>query len=70
LQQPRLATILVPTSASGVLTATGSIILDGGRYQGAVTQAGIISGTGLIATAAAITFSMGGTVGTVWLNAA
>jgi hypothetical protein len=70
LQALRLAQIMVPTSASGVLTATGSIILDGGRYQGIPTQAGIIAGTGVIATAAAITFSVGGATSTVWMTAA
>ena len=63
------AVIMWNVSASGLLTTgtAGGTILDGGRYQ-AVPTIGVVSGTGLITTAAIATLTVGGATDTVFLT--
>jgi len=58
----RPAIIAAPASASGVITATGLLVIDGGAYE-AVPAAGsvvISGGTGIITTAAVLALTVGG----------
>jgi hypothetical protein len=58
----RPAILDAPVSAAGAITATGQLIIDGGSYE-AVPAAGsidIISGSGIVTTAAVLTLTVGG----------
>jgi hypothetical protein len=58
----RAAILSAPVSGAGAITATGQYVVDGGSYE-AIPAAGsidIISGTGIITTAAVLTLTMGG----------
>jgi hypothetical protein len=69
LPRPRLAFVTAPTSAAGAILIGGNV-LDGGSYETVPTAGNIaiVSGTGLITTAAVVTLTMGGITDTNYLN--
>jgi hypothetical protein len=63
----RKASILTPTSSS-VITATGAIVYDGGIYTQFSPSPQIIATGTIVATAASITFNMGGATDTSYIS--
>ncbi len=63
----RKASILAPTSSS-VITTTGAIVYDGGIYTQFSPSPQVIANSTVIATAASITFNMGGVTDTSYIS--
>jgi hypothetical protein len=67
LVKVRKASILAPTTSTSVITSTGQIVYDGGIYTQFSPYPEVISNGSVLATAATVTFTMGGATDTSYI---
>ena len=64
----RKASIICPMTTGSVLTTTGAVVLDGGIYSQFSPWAQVLATPAIIATAATVTFNMGGVTDTSYIS--
>jgi len=64
----RKASILAPTTTGSVITSTGQVVYDGGIYTQFSPYPEVLSNASVLATAATVTFTMGGASDTSYIS--